>query len=127
MTGERAPAGGVRRALANRTIESYELDGPPVLTFERSHDLFGDASVTLVELAGHTPGSVGVLLRTAAGPVLVAGDAAWHSLQIEHVRQKAPYPGWFVDDDRQATFRTLHRLFAIRDQVRIVPTHDPSA
>lgn len=127
MTGSTPPVGGVRAALRDRRADLYELDGPPVLTFERSRDLLGDGSVILVEMAGHTPGSVGVLLRTRTGPVLIAGDAAWHHLQIEHIRQKAPYPGRLVDDDRTATFRMLHRLHVIRDRVRIVPTHDPGA
>ena len=86
-TGEVAPVGGVRNALHGRPIDTYVLDGPPVLTFERSHDLFGDGSVLLVDLAGHTPGSVGILINTASGRVLLAGDAAWHTLQIEDIRQ----------------------------------------
>jgi glyoxylase-like metal-dependent hydrolase (beta-lactamase superfamily II) len=75
-TGEVAPVGGVRNALHGRPIDTYVLDGPPVLTFERSHDLFGDGSVLLVDLAGHTPGSVGILINTASGRVLLAGHAA---------------------------------------------------
>jgi len=134
-TGERAwigdrgrpPVGGVRLALSGRPETRYELDGPPVLTFERSHDLFGDGAVILVELAGHTPGSVGVLLRTAAGPVLLCGDAAWHHRQVEMLRQKTAYPGGLADEDRDQTFRVLHRLHAVRDRVRIVPTHDDHA
>lgn len=129
MTGERAPVGGVRSALGDRSIEEFELVGPPVLTFARSHDLLGDGSVVVVvvDLAGHTPGSVGVLLNTDNGPVLLAGDAAWHTTQIEHVRHRASYPGLLVDEDRPATLNTLHRLHAIRDKVRIVPAHDQDA
>jgi glyoxylase-like metal-dependent hydrolase (beta-lactamase superfamily II) len=127
MTGEVAPVGGVRSAVRSRPTDLYELDGPPVLTFERSHDLFGDGSVTLVDLAGHTPGSVGVLLRTPAGYVLLAGDAAWHGVQVEHLRPKASYPGRLADADRAATFGSLHRLHAIRETVRVVPTHDHDA
>jgi len=127
MTGDVAPVGGVRRAVQGRPIEEFELDGPPVLTFTRSHDLLGDGSVTLVDLAGHTPGSVGVLLRTTRGPVLLAGDAAWHCLQVEHIRRKASYPGMLADEDPAATFGTLHRLHAIRTAVRVVPTHDHDA
>lgn len=127
MDGATAPVGGVRPSLEGREIDEFVLDGPPVLTFTRSHDVFGDGSVTLVDLPGHTPGSVGVLLATARGPVLLAGDAAWHHLQIEHVRNKASFPGMLVDEDREETFRTLNRLHAIRDRVRIVPTHDHDA
>jgi glyoxylase-like metal-dependent hydrolase (beta-lactamase superfamily II) len=98
-----------------------------VSAFERSHDLFGDRAVLLVDLAGHTPGSVGVLTHTASGWVLLAGDAAWHSLQVAGIRQKSSYPGAFADEDRDACFRSVHRLHAVKDQMRIIPTHDHGA
>lgn len=122
--GERAPAGGVRRGLAGRELFGFELDGSPVLSFERSHDLFGDGSVVLVELAGHTPGSVGVLLATDDGPVLLIGDAAWHGLQIDKLRQRSGYPGCFADEDREETWRTLHRLHVLPEGIHVVPSHD---
>jgi len=126
-TGSVAPVGGVRDSLTDRATTDYDLDGPPVLTFTRSHDLFGDGSVVLVDLAGHTPGSVGVLLRTSTGHVLLAGDAAWHTYQIDDIRQKSSYPGGLADEDRDEAFLTLHRLHAVRDRVTIIPTHDPGA
>ncbi|WP_054813039.1 MBL fold metallo-hydrolase [Nocardia arizonensis] len=126
-TGPVAPVGGVRDALRERETTHYDLDGPPVLTFTRSHDLFGDGSVLLVDLAGHTPGSVGVLAHTERGWVLLAGDAAWHRVQIDEIRQKASFPGEFVDVDRDMTFKTLHRLHLARHTVRVVPTHDHDA
>ncbi|MGW4366349.1 MBL fold metallo-hydrolase [Nocardia takedensis] len=125
--GATAPVGGVREALRDRPITHYDLDGPPVLTFTRSHDLFGDGSVVLVDLAGHTPGSVGVLAHTEHGWVLLAGDAAWHHVQIDKVRQKSSFPGDLVDVDRDLTFLTLHRLHLARHTVRIVATHDHDA
>jgi glyoxylase-like metal-dependent hydrolase (beta-lactamase superfamily II) len=126
-TGPVAPVGGVRDSLRDRPLVDYELDGPPVSTFTRSHDLFGDNSVILVDLEGHTPGSVGVLAHTLRGWVLIAGDAAWHELQIENVRQKSGYPGVLVDEDRDETFNTLQRLHLARHTLRIVPTHDHQA
>jgi glyoxylase-like metal-dependent hydrolase (beta-lactamase superfamily II) len=126
-SGPVAPVGGVRDSLRGRPVLEYELDGPPVLTFTRSHDLFGDSSVILVDLAGHTPGSVGVLTHTGRGWILIAGDAAWHLLQIEKIRQKSSYPGLLVDEDRDETFRTLQRLHLARHVVTIIPTHDHQA
>ncbi|ORB72932.1 MBL fold metallo-hydrolase [Mycobacterium scrofulaceum] len=126
-SGPVAPVGGVRDSLRGRAVVDYELDGPPVLTFARSRDLFGDRSVLLVDLPGHTPGSVGVLAHTGRGWILIAGDAAWHCLQIEKVRQKSSYPGVLVDEDREEAFRTLQRLHLARHAVRIVPTHDHEA
>ncbi|OBF54700.1 MBL fold metallo-hydrolase [Mycobacterium sp. 852002-53434_SCH5985345] len=126
-SGPVAPVGGVRDSLRGRPVVDYELDGPPVLTFARSRDLFGDRSVLLVDLPGHTPGSVGVLAHTGRGWILIAGDAAWHWLQIEKVRQKSSYPGVLVDEDRDEAFRTLQRLHLARHAVTIIPTHDHQA
>lgn len=122
--GPLAPAAGVRPALAGRTMDLRDLDGPPVLTFGASHDVFGDGSVLLVDLAGHTPGSVGVLLHEEAGWVLMAGDAVWHSIQLTRGAQKAGFPGLLVDDDRSGTFETMQRLIALDDEVLVVPCHD---
>ncbi|MGW6695788.1 MBL fold metallo-hydrolase [Rhodococcus sp. NPDC054953] len=128
MDGAIAPHGGVRDSLsAPRTIVTYDLDGPPISTFTASHDVFGDGSVVLVELAGHTPGSVGVLARTTRGWVLLAGDAAWHYEQVDRLRQKTGFPGRFADNDRDAAFSTLHRLHVARHRVRVIPTHDHHA
>ena len=64
-----------------------------------------------------------MLAHTKRGWFLIAGDAAWHELQIEKVRQKSSYPGNLVDEDREETFRTLQRLHLARHAVRIIPTH----
>ncbi|WP_405495028.1 MBL fold metallo-hydrolase [Nocardia sp. NBC_00511] len=125
--GKVPPVGGVRDSLLDRPLVTYDLDGPPVLTFERSLDLFGDGSVVLVDLAGHTPGSVGVLAHTPRGWILLAGDAAWHSLQVDDIRQKASFPGNFTDNDRDLTFKSLHRLHLARESARVIPTHDHAA
>jgi len=45
-----------------------------------------------------------VLLHTSAGPVLLAGDAAWHTYQVEDIRQKSSYPGGLADEDRAEAF-----------------------
>ncbi|BBY05386.1 hypothetical protein MNVI_07040 [Mycobacterium noviomagense] len=80
-----------------------------------------------VDLAGHTPGSVGVLAHTDGGWILLAGDAAWHTLQIDETRQKTSYPGGLADEDRDLSFQTLHRLHKARRSMRIIPTHDYAA
>lgn len=126
-SGPIAPVGGVRDSLLDRPVIEYDLDGPPVLTFTRSRDLFGDGSIVLVDLAGHTPGSIGVLAHTQRGWVLLAGDAAWHTLQIDKIRQKSSFPGNFVDTDREETFKTLHRLHLAKHFATVIPTHDHEA
>lgn len=49
----------------------------PLATLLGAHDLLGDGSLLAVDLSGHTPGSTGLIVRTAEAPVLLAGDAAW--------------------------------------------------
>lgn len=128
LEGPHAPAGVVRGPLRERSLDPLELDGPPVLTFERSLDLFGDGSVLLVDLAGHTPGSIGVLLAVSDGRrVLLAGDSVWNRLQIELIREKAPMPGQLFDADRDRAFHTIHRLHALPDDIEVVAAHDYDA
>jgi len=45
-----------------------------------------------------------VLLHTSASPVLLTGDAAWHTYQVEDIRQKSSYPGGLADEDRAEAF-----------------------
>ncbi|MFD6453645.1 MBL fold metallo-hydrolase [Nocardia sp. NPDC060220] len=128
MTGSHAPLGVARGPLRGRAFDLYELDGPPVLTFARSHDLFGDGSVLIVDLAGHTPGSVGILLAVDDGSrVLLAGDAVWSTLQIDLLREKAPLLGELLDADRNRAFETIHRLHALPAEIEVIPGHDRAA
>jgi N-acyl homoserine lactone hydrolase len=119
------PLGVASQPLRGRRFDTYDLDGPPVLTFDRSYDLFADGSVVLVDLAGHTPGSVGVLLNLDDDRrVLLAGDAVWHQLQVRLLREKAPFPGQLVDNDRDAAFAGIHRLHALPSTIEIIASHD---
>ncbi|MFF3568445.1 MBL fold metallo-hydrolase [Nocardia jiangxiensis] len=128
MTGDTAPYGVVRAPLRDRAVQPLHLEGPPVLTFPASHDLFGDGSVVLLDLAGHTPGSIGVLLAVNDGThVLLAGDAVWNTLQIKLIREKAPMPGQLVDADRDRAFDTVQRLHALPQGIEIIASHDFNA
>ncbi|MFI9507426.1 MBL fold metallo-hydrolase [Nocardia sp. NPDC052566] len=128
LGGTHAPIGVARGPLRERTFDTFTLDGPPVLSFPRSLDLFDDGSVVLVDLAGHTPGSIGVLLAVDDGTrVLLAGDAVWSRLQIELLREKAPMPGQLFDADRDAAFATIHRLHALPDGIEVIAGHDYAA
>ncbi|WP_231390196.1 MBL fold metallo-hydrolase [Nocardia sp. CNY236] len=128
MGGTHAPVGVARGPLRGRAYDRFELDGPPVLTFPRSKDLFDDGSVVLVDLAGHTPGSLGVLLAVDDGSrVLLVGDAVWTKLQVDLLREKAPMPGKLFDADRDAAFATIHRLHALPEGIELIAGHDYEA
>ena len=87
----------------------------------RGADLFGDGSVTLVDLPGHARGHAGVLF---AGRTLVAGDAAWGRdlLGEEHRMRRLPRA---VAHDTDAASRTARALLdAEADGVRLLFSHD---
>jgi glyoxylase-like metal-dependent hydrolase (beta-lactamase superfamily II) len=98
-----------------RGIDSYS-------TFGRTFDLFGDGSVRLVSLPGHTPGHQGVLCRLHDRDLLIAGDAIYTHGQVTD-RPPAPRP-----EDPHTYRRSLqelrlfHRQFP---QAVIIPGHDP--
>ena len=61
--------------------------------FDRHADLFGDGSVVVVPLSGHTPGSVGVLVNLPDGRrIFHVGDAVNNRRQISNLRGLIP-PG----------------------------------
>ncbi|MEU1995744.1 MBL fold metallo-hydrolase [Nocardia gamkensis] len=119
---------GVAESLGSRPTPSFDLDGPPVLTFSRSHDFFGDGSVLAVDLSGHTPGSIGLVLAVPdGGTVLLAGDAVWRREQIALLRERPPLPGLLVDHDRPAAFAAIHRLHRLPAGIEVIPAHDHAA
>jgi N-acyl homoserine lactone hydrolase len=70
--------------------------GLPTETVNGEKDLFGDASVVLVPLPGHTPGSIGALVNLDRdGPFLLASDAI--SLRQSLDTDIAPRNTWNVE------------------------------
>lgn len=103
-------------------LQSVAFDQTPFLTFTGNYDLFGDRSVMLVPLPGHDPECLGVFIRTAKGPVLLVGDAAY---TLRNIREKIML-GFLFDPDQ--TWDTLHRLYQLSEaapEILIVPSHDP--
>jgi glyoxylase-like metal-dependent hydrolase (beta-lactamase superfamily II) len=59
------------------------FEAAPYEGFERSLDLYGDGSVVLVPLFGHTPGSVGMFVRVSSGRrYFFVGDAVWNAAAL---------------------------------------------
>lgn len=105
-------------------FEAVPLDGPPVLTVPASHDVFGDGTVLLCDLAGHTPGHVGILLSLRSGRrLLLAGDAVWNTRQLQLVRQR-PALSRLTDTDPEAAYRTVIRLSRLPREITVLPAHD---
>lgn len=110
------------------TTETFAWDGGPYETFDRSHDLFGDRSVILVPLPGHTPGSIGVFLDGVRHRrLLFVGDAAWSNRAIEIPSHKLAPFSKIADADTSVLSDTLWRLHHLHEadpSILMVPTHD---
>ena len=65
----------LRPAKAVRKIDIRSA--PEAEGFTNVHDVFGDGSVRMAFTPGHTHGHCSILLRTASGPLLLTGDAAY--------------------------------------------------
>lgn len=107
----------------------YELDipgrRPPWMTaFDRLDVVRGEvevaSGVTTVMLPGHTPGLQGVLVATAAGRHLIAGDAL---PLAENLGTKNSGPiALGIHTDVATCFRSFERMRAVADV--ILPSHD---
>jgi N-acyl homoserine lactone hydrolase len=82
--------------------------GQPIETLTGERDLFGDSSVVLVPLAGHTPGTLGALVSLDRdGQFLLASDAV--SLRQNLDADAAPKNTWNVDQQLK-TFEEVRRI-----------------
>jgi glyoxylase-like metal-dependent hydrolase (beta-lactamase superfamily II) len=85
-------------------------------------DVFGDGSVKLLLLPGHTPGHQALELHLPrAGVVLLSGDL-YHSREARQLRRVPK-----VNVDRAATLASMARFesIATRTHARVVIQHDP--
>ena len=107
------------------------LEAKPYENFQKSLDLFGDGSLVVVSLGGHTPGSMGLFANLPTGKrFLFVGDALW-SVDAEGKPQARSWAAErFSDLDpleaRQVRLR-LADLIRHSNEVRLIPMHDAKA
>ena len=86
------------------------------------HDVFGDGSVLMLDLPGHTPGHFALLVRLASGPVLLSGDQ-YHF--TEAVRNRG-VPSF--NHDRADTLASHDRFdrIAANTKAKVIIQHEPA-
>lgn len=106
----------------------YEFAPTPFMGFGESHDLFGDGSLVLVPLSGHTPGSVGLFITLEGGRrFFFTGDASWRLEGFTGPREKFWISRRMADHDREATrsvLQQVHELLQREPTLTLVPAHD---
>jgi N-acyl homoserine lactone hydrolase len=82
--------------------------GQPIEALNEEKDLFGDSSIVLVPLPGHTPGMLGALVNLDRdGPFLLASDSV--SLRQNLDADAAPRNTWNIDLQLK-TFAEVRRI-----------------
>ena len=99
-------------------------------TFDESADLYGDGSVVVVPLRGHTPGSAGVFLNLDSRKrFFYVGDAVDDERSVED-RSGKPLILRDTDNDRaraNAIIAKLNQLQKMAPEIIISPAHGRSA
>jgi glyoxylase-like metal-dependent hydrolase (beta-lactamase superfamily II) len=126
-----ASMAALMRGFGPARIREYAWDGGPYLGFPASHDWYGDGSVVVVPVPGHTPGSVAVFVTLPSGKrYALVGDLVWQREGLDLPAERPWLSRLLVDEDaaevRSAISRVagLHRRFP---ELVIVPTHDARA
>ena len=113
--------------LMMRQRQRLSFSPHPYEIFDRHFDLYGDGSVVVVPLPGHTPGSVGIFINLSATQrILYVGDAVLTDAEIAH-RIRKPF---FIHDEepQQADqeVRLLNQLHDLAPQILMLPAHGRS-
>lgn len=116
-----------RKDLQDR-FRPIALKGRPYEIFSNSLDWFGDQSVVLVPLPGHTPGSLGIFLNVSPTErYLVVGDALWTVDDAGRPQARSVLAEWFADNDADQARHTRAELDALwqnSNDITLVPVHD---
>lgn len=119
------PAGMTPEAFAawRAPFAPWTSGGGTVETLTRDRrDVFGDGSVLMISLPGHTPGHHGLLVKLAkTGPVLLTGDVTHFH---ENYRSDG-IPTW--NSDRADSLASLDRFKKIAKNLEatVIIQHDP--
>lgn len=98
--------------------------------FEKSLDFFGDGSLIIVDLGGHTHGSTGYIINSTNGRFFLVGDAVWTIDQVISNKNKSFLASLLVDSNHESTEQTrnlLHKIWMSNGDLKIIPSHDLKA
>ena len=85
-------------------------------------DIFGDGSVVALNLPGHTPNHMGLLVKLASGNVLLTGDL-YHATEARRLRGVPPF-----NTSRAETLASIDRFerLAKSHKAKVIIQHEPA-
>jgi glyoxylase-like metal-dependent hydrolase (beta-lactamase superfamily II) len=125
---DRKMPGLIDQMIGQLNVRTFDFSGEPYENFDRSLDLFGDGSVALVPLPGHTDGSTGVFVNLRSGKrFLFTGDLTWALEGFELPAERPWLARKLVDVDEAEVRRSIvkvHLLMRKYPDLMVVPAHD---
>ena len=94
--------------------------------FTRAYDLFGDKSLLIIPLPGHSHGQIGLLIMDTDGrPVFLTADACWSLPACREGRLPSFVAGFATanNQDYKKTFFQLSELAKRETSISILPSH----
>lgn len=103
-------------------IAPWSQAGAKVEKVTADRDVFGDGSVTMLHLPGHTPDHMALLVRLASGPVLLSGDL-YHATEARAKRGVPPF-----NTSREQTLKSMDAFEAKAKALgaKVIIQHEPA-
>jgi glyoxylase-like metal-dependent hydrolase (beta-lactamase superfamily II) len=109
-------------------IELIETDpDKPFRNFTASYDIFGDGSMVLVDLPGHSPGLMGLYLTMPSGRrFFFSADTFYFPEGLEQRIPKSKLMQTLVSEgpEAQASIEQVYKLMRTESDLEIVGSHD---
>jgi N-acyl homoserine lactone hydrolase len=117
-------------AAVKPRLEILAYDSGPYLGFDESKDIYGDGTIVVVPLPGHTPGSQGMFLKLGQRRVFLIGDAADILEAAERGLPKSTPIRTNTDFEPELADLTTKRIadfHRAHPEIALVPAHDRTA
>jgi N-acyl homoserine lactone hydrolase len=117
-------------AAVKPRLKILAYDSGPYLGFEESKDIYGDGTIVVVPLPGHTPGSQGMFLKLGQRRVFLIGDAADILEAAERGLPKSTPIRANTDFEPELADLTTKRIadfHRVHPDIALVPAHDRTA
>jgi glyoxylase-like metal-dependent hydrolase (beta-lactamase superfamily II) len=93
--------------------------------FDQGFDIFGDASLSIITLAGHAKGQIGLLFHDKYQSIFLVADSCWSSEAYRSYRLPSIFTYLLHDNKKayQETLMKLHQLYKNNKKIKIIPSH----
>lgn len=112
----------VKKLWKDVNIQSFEMKSSSYGPFGKSYDVFGDESVLMVSVAGHSKGSSATLIQNNGKFVLLTADCGYAKSSWESLRLPGPVAN---KEKMKKTLEWVREMAQKEACVEVLATHDP--